>query len=251
MFSQYVSSLGSVEDPVVECFVRGGGVPYSKYTKFQQLQAEESAMVHDARLIDGILPLVPGLPDRLRTGIDVLDVGCGCGHAVNLIARAFPKSRATGIDFSEEGIGHARAEAARMGLANARFEVLDAAKLGGAAAYDLVTAFDSIHDQAAPDVVLAAIRRALRPGGVFLCADIAACSHLADNVDHPLAPALYASSTLHCLSVSLAYGGPGLGSMWGEEKAREMILAAGFAELEVRKADGDMINNYYLARVPA
>ena len=60
-----MSLFGNVEDQIVDCFRKGGGVPYSAFSKFQSLQAEESAMIHDAVLIPGILPLVPGLPERL------------------------------------------------------------------------------------------------------------------------------------------------------------------------------------------
>ena len=55
--------------------------------------AEDSGAVHDATLIDVTLPLVPGLTNRLGDGIDVADVGCGSGHAVNLMAAEFPRSR--------------------------------------------------------------------------------------------------------------------------------------------------------------
>ena len=90
---------------------------------------------------------------------------------------------------------------------------------------------------------------ALRPGGTFLCVDIAASSNLADNLEHPLATALYSVSTMHCMTVSLSQGGAGLGTMWGQEKALELLSAAGFANVEVKRVDGDVLNNYYVARV--
>src|SRR6185436_2326502 len=108
--TQYISLVGEVEGKIVDCFRNGGGVPYSAYPRFQALMAEESGKVHDLTLVDAILPLVPGLVERLREGIDVLDVGCGQGHATNLIARAFPKSRCAGYDISEEAIAAGRAE---------------------------------------------------------------------------------------------------------------------------------------------
>ena len=83
----------------------------------------------DAALVEGIVPLVPGLTDRLRTGIDVADVGCGSGHAINVLAQAFPNRRLVGYTFSEEAIDQAQAEAAELGLTNARFEVRDVAEL--------------------------------------------------------------------------------------------------------------------------
>src|SRR6202521_3327941 len=90
---QYIGLLALVEDQIVDCFRNGGGVPYSAFPKFQAVMAEDSGAVHDATLIDVTLPLVPGLIDRLRYGIEVADVGCGSGHAVNLMAEAFPRSR--------------------------------------------------------------------------------------------------------------------------------------------------------------
>jgi SAM-dependent methyltransferase len=247
-FAQYESLMGGVEDDIVECFTRGGGVPYSKYPKFQQLMAEESAGVHDASLIDGILPLADGLVDRLKSGIDVCDVGCGQGHAVNLMAHAFPQSRITGWDFSEEGIAAATAEAQRLGLDNATFEVQDVAKLDAPDRFDLITAFDSIHDQADPAAVLRNIALALRPGGVFLCVDVGGSSRVEDNLDLPLAPALYSISTFHCMTVSLAQGGAGLGTMWGEQLANQMLGEAGFTRIETKKVPEDVFNVYYVAR---
>ena len=95
--------------------------------------------------------------------------------------------------------------------------------------------------------MLANIRAALRPGGTFLMVDIAASSNLEENIGHPLAPSLYAMSTMHCLTVSLAQGGEGLGSMWGEQRARQLLAEAGFTNVEVRRVEGDIVNNYYIA----
>jgi SAM-dependent methyltransferase len=83
----------------------------SAYPRFQVIQAEESAAVFDAGLLDGVLPLFPELPERLRAGIDVLGVGCGYGHALNLMAQAYPASRFTGYDLSDEGVAAGRSEA--------------------------------------------------------------------------------------------------------------------------------------------
>ncbi len=100
------------------------------------------------------MPLVPGLVERLENGIDVLDVGCGSGRALNLMARTFPNSRFLGYDLSEKAIARARAEAAENGAANVRFEVKDAATLDEETRYDLITTFDAVHDQAKPAEVL-------------------------------------------------------------------------------------------------
>jgi cyclopropane fatty-acyl-phospholipid synthase-like methyltransferase len=186
--------------------------------------------------------------DRLEAGIDVLDVGCGSGHAINVMARQYPNSRFTGYDFSEEGVAAGSAEAKAWGLSNARFVAMDVAMIDESNAYDLITAFDAIHDQAAPTKVLASIARALRPDGVFLMVDIAASSNLEENADHPLGPAMYAISTMHCMTVSLALGGEGLGTMWGEQLARQKLAEAGFTSVDVKRVEGDIFNFYYVAR---
>jgi SAM-dependent methyltransferase len=246
--SQYVALLGAVEQKIVACFRKGGGVPYSEYGRLHQIMAEESVAFHDVALIETTLALVPGLVERLREGIDVLDVGCGSGHAVNLMAQAFPKSRFSGCDFSSEAVERARGEARALGLANAHFEIRDAARLKEVDAYDFVTAFDAIHDQAQPAAVLDGIARALRPDGIFLMVDVAASSCVHENLDHPMAPYLYTVSCMHCMTVSLALGGEGLGAMWGEQKAREMLGAAGFAHVESKRVEGDDVEAYYVAR---
>lgn len=241
MFAQYIKLMADVEDDIVRCFRRGGGVPYSKFKRFQELQAEESRGLYDRILVSAILPLAPGLVDRLNAGIDVADVGTGQGHAVHVMARAFPKSRFLGLDFSKAAVAVANRKRPR----NARFAVQDVANLLGA--FDLVTAFDTIHDQAKPAKVLASIAKSLRPGGMMLMMDIQASSRLEQNLQHPLGPLLYAASTFHCMTVSLAQKGDGLGTCWGEEKAYQMIRAAGFGSVDVHHLPGDVFHSFFVA----
>lgn len=246
--TQFAALLGGVEDGIVECFRHGGGVPYSEFPKFQDLMGMMSAQIHDAALFTGTLPLVDGIVGRLESGIDVCDVGCGQGHALNLMAEAFPHSRFVGWDFSTDGIAAARAEAERRGLGNVLFEVQDAAKITARSAFDFITVFDAIHDQAKPDVVLANIATALRADGVFLCVDISASSNVEENLDHPLGPMMYSISTFHCMTVSLALDGAGLGTMWGEQLANQMLRDAGFATVETKRLPEDIFNVYYVAK---
>ncbi|MFD0548044.1 class I SAM-dependent methyltransferase [Streptomyces rectiviolaceus] len=245
-FMQDLALIGIVEDEVFQAFREGGGVPYSSYPRFQELQAEETARVYDAALIDAVIPLAPGLTERLREGIDSLDIGTGQGHAVNLLAKAFPNSRFRGVDISETGIAAARREAEGLGLQNVRFDVSDTAEVSGD--YDLITAFDVIHDLARPAQVLASVAAALRDNGTFLMGDIDASSKLEENLDHPLGPALYTFSVFYCMTVSLGEGGAGLGTVWGRQTAQRMLAEVGFDDVTVRQVDGDILNVYYVAR---
>src|SRR5690606_7127615 len=115
-------------------------------------------------------------------------------------------------------------------------------------AFDFVTTFDAIHDQGAPDAVLRGIARTLRPDGVYLMQDVLASSHVHENLNHPLATFLYAVSCCHCMPVSLAQGGAGLGTMWGRERARAMLRAAGFGRIEIHELPHDVQNDDYVIR---
>jgi SAM-dependent methyltransferase len=246
---QYVALLGGVEDGIVDCFRKGGGLPYSAYPRFFAVQSEDSGQLLDATLVQRTLPSFPALKRRLEEGIEVADVGCGQGRALNLMARAFPASRFVGYDISAEAVAVAKAEAEAWGLANARFEVRDVATLDASPRFDLIFAFDAIHDQVHPRRVLRNVAGSLRPGGELLMVDIKARSDLHENHGHPLGVAFYSVSCLHCMTVSLSGGGEGLGTMWGEEKARELLAEAGFARVDVREIEGDIQNLYYLARL--
>ena len=109
---------------------------------------------------------------------------------------------------------------------------------------------DAIHDQAAPQAVLDGIARTLKPGGAFVMQDIRASSHLQNNLDHPIGTLLYTISTMHCMTVSLAQNGAGLGTVWGEELAVQMLNKAGFDDVEVHQLAHDFQNNFYVTHKP-
>jgi hypothetical protein len=88
------------------------------------------------------------------------------------------------------------------------------------------------------------------PNGVFLMQDIGASSHLQDNLAHPFAPFLYSLSTMHCMTVSLALDGVGLGAVWGGQQARAMLDAAGFTRVDVHRLEEDPLNEELLYRSP-
>jgi 2-polyprenyl-3-methyl-5-hydroxy-6-metoxy-1,4-benzoquinol methylase len=245
---QWMAVLGKVEDKIVDCFRHGGGVNYHEFHRFHEVMAEESAQTVVAALVDHILPLVPGLVDQLERGIEVLDIGCGSGRALCLLAAEFPDSSFVGYDLCADAIAAAQAEANRRRLKNVQFEVCDVSKLSDREQFDLITAFDAIHDQAQPDVVLRAIAAALRTEGTLLMQDILSSSHLEQNLDNPIAAFLYTISTMHCMTVSLAQDGAGLGTCWGRELAENMLHDAGFRDITVEKLPHDDMNYYYVAR---
>jgi len=234
---------------IIECFSHGGGVPYSDFRpEFTEAQDASWRRLYDGLLIKGFLPAVRGLPERLEAGIRAADLGCGTGHAVNLIARQYPRSSVVGYDLGPDAVARGRAEAEAMGLANARFEVLDATRLPPEPKFDLLTSFDAIHDQKDPGAALRAAAGALAPDGVYLMVEPKASSRLEENIGNPFAAYMYSMSTLHCMTVSLAEGGAGLGTAWGEQTARRMLAEAGFSSVEVVDAPGPQ-NSIYICRV--
>jgi 2-polyprenyl-3-methyl-5-hydroxy-6-metoxy-1,4-benzoquinol methylase len=154
-----------------------------------------------------------------------------------------------GLDLSEDAVAYARRQA--VGLQNVEYRTKDLSDFDRTAepdGFDLVTTFDAIHDQARPLNVLKGIRRTLKADGVYLMQDISGTSHVHKDIDHPLGTLLYTVSCMHCMTVSLAQGGEGLGAMWGEEKTQEYLHRAGFRSVTVNKLAHDIQNNWYVVR---
>jgi ubiquinone/menaquinone biosynthesis C-methylase UbiE len=249
VFAQYVAVMGGVEDAVVDCFRAGGGVPYSKFTRFHEVMAEDSGQSVLSSLESHILPLVPGLTDRLSKGIQVLDAGCGRGRILNRLAALYPSSRFVGMDVSHDAIAYAQEEASRAGHGNIEFVAVDLSEFDRTAepeSFDFITTFDAIHDQAKPLNVLKGIYRTLKSNGVYLMQDISGTSHVHKDIEHPIGTFLYTISCMHCMTVSLAQGGEGLGAMWGEEKTREYLQKAGFRSITTHRLAHDIQNNWYV-----
>jgi len=251
VFTQYIALLGGVEDDIVECFRKGGGVPYERFPRFHAVMAEDSGQSVLSSLESHILPLVPGLVDQLARGVRTLDVGCGQGRVMIRLAELFPNSTFVGMDLSEEAIEAARNEASTRGLRNVEFVAIDLGDFDEKAepeSFHFITTFDAVHDQARPLNVLKGIHRALRRDGLYLMQDIKGSSHVYNNVAHPIGTFLYTVSCMHCMTVSLAQGGEVLGAMWGEEKTREYLERAGFRSVEKHELAHDIQNNWYVVR---
>jgi SAM-dependent methyltransferase len=236
-----------VED-VAEAFRHGGGVPYERFRPaFTEVMDGISRGIFDEQLVPALLPRVEGLTERLREGIRVADIGCGTGHSTVVLAQTFPASTFDGFDLADDALERGRNEAHERGLDNVRFYVRDVAELPADPAYDAVFAFDVIHDQAQPAQVLQAVHDALKPDGVFVMMDTNGATALEDNIGNPFAPLLYGVSTLHCMTVSLAREGVGLGTCWGRELAMDMLDDAGFTHVTTHEVPDDPLDLLYVA----
>jgi SAM-dependent methyltransferase len=227
--------------PDVERSMRdGGGVPYARYQpEFSSAQDAMNGPLYDMFLVQEWIPSVAGLQERLTAGVDVVDIGCGGGRALCRLAAAFPASRFVGYDVDDAALAIGTERAAQEGLSNVRFERKDVADLGATACVDMVLAVDAVHDQAAPERVLQSALRALRPDGVLVMVEPTATGDLDQDVQNPMAVMGYATSLSHCVQVSLAEGGPGLGGMWGSAGAHQLLAAAGFSDVQEHHSPSD------------
>ncbi len=236
-------------DDVEAAFRNGGGVSYDQYRPhFTHAMDAIGRAKYDELLVSTYLPKAPGLPEQLSAGVRVGDVGCGTGHCLNLMAAAFPASTFVGFDIAQGAIELGRQEATEMGLSNITFEVADVLHLPNKEPFDVLFAFDAIHDQADPSGVLTRIKSALTTNGTFFMVDILASSHLENNLNDPGKLITYGVSVMHCMQVSLAVGGAGLGTAWGTEMATEMLNAVGFNEVTIHPIERDPTNCIYVCR---
>ena len=221
-------TAGGFIDDIAEATRHGGGVPAERYGE-RMVRAVDRANAPSTRILLARrwLPAMPDVVDRLERGIHVADVGCGAGTAVLTMAGAFPASRFTGYDLDPRAAAMATEKAAASGLTNVEFEVCSADELPTDPPFDLITAFDVVHDLAAPATALARIRHALAPDGTFLMMEPAVAAALEDNIE-PRVALLYGVSLMFCMTQSLAAGGAGLGTAWGPERAKVLCHEAGF-----------------------
>lgn len=233
-------------DRLTEAFRLGGGVPQSAYPAETWVGMNRfSRSFYDNLLVQQWLPTADGLVHRLEQGSLWADVGCGSGVAVIRLAQAFPNSRFVGYDSFEGQLRLARQAAEEAGVADrVRFAQLDATN-GLPERYDVVSAFDVVHDAVDPQALAAAIREALAPDGTFLILEMNSADDPDDNVG-PLATLMYGISIAYCMTTSLAHGGVGLGTC-GLPAARvqELCRSAGFSSVE-RLEIQDPFNSLYV-----
>jgi SAM-dependent methyltransferase len=196
-------------------------------------------------LLPSVIAGVDGLEERLAGGARVAEIGCGSGVLLALLGRRYPESSFEGYDVSQLAV--ARARQATGDLSNVIVHEAGAEELESG--FDVIIAFDCIHDMPHPDRALAAARRAIAGDGIFLIKDIKSAPDFAGNRKNPLLAMMYGLSLTSCLPSALSdRDGMGLGTLgFHPERAREMLTEAGFSSFEVKDFD-DPVNLYYVAR---
>jgi 2-polyprenyl-3-methyl-5-hydroxy-6-metoxy-1,4-benzoquinol methylase len=241
----------AVLDRLPESFKTGRGLPYDAFGLEGNRGVERMfAPWFRTMLVPMALPALDGVTAKLETGAQVADIGCGAGVAVIEMAKAFPRSAFHGYEISKYALERAAANLAESGLGNVTFHDANGDALPDDARFDLITTFDCLHDMANPAPVIAAIRRAIKPDGTWLIADIKSAPTFEENLaDNPMAGMMYGFSVLSCMSSALSEpGGAGLGTLgFTEEVARTMTRAAGFTRFRTHDFENPM-NAYYEVR---
>ena len=236
---------------VRESFVTGLGHNYDSHGPEGAAGIERSFEPwSNAHLLPTVLPALDGIVDRLTSGAEVIDIGCGAGSAVLLMAAAFPKSNFAGYDISRHAIDRANQKREAAGVANAAFHDPRDSSMPSDHSVDLVTTFDCIHDMTHPQQMMESIRDALADDGTWLLVDIKALDTFEQNVrKNPMASLMYGISVLSCMSSALSEpDGAGLGTLGlSANIARQMSERAGFTRF--RKLDVDhSVNAFYEVR---
>ena len=219
-------------DRVVDAFRRGGGLSQDAYSPEMWTGLERfTASWFENLLIQEWIPAVPEVQAKLERGASMADVGSGNGQALIKLAQAFPNSRFVGYDVFPPEVDNATKNAREAGVENlVNFEVLDVVS-GLPEQYDIISTFDVIHDMVNPRGALKAIRTGLKPDGSYLLLDINCSDKLEENAG-PLGAMFYGVSVMYCMTVSLAEGGEGLGTLGlPPAKVRELGAEAGFGTI--------------------
>ncbi|MEO5899841.1 MAG: methyltransferase domain-containing protein [Ilumatobacteraceae bacterium] len=250
MFHRFPQTMHAVEE-VRESFRTGVGHDYDSHGPQGAVGIERSFEPWNrAFLLPVVLPALEGIVDRLTAGIQVVDIGCGAGGALIMMARAFPNSTFRGYDISQFALARAAEKKAEAGVTNVTFHDPRVDPLPADRSIDLVTTFDCIHDMTHPQEMMVSIRDAITDDGTWLLVDIKALDTFAENVrKNPMASLMYGISVLSCMSSALSEpGGAGLGTLgFSENVARSMSSVAGFTRFRRLKVDHS-VNAFYEVR---
>lgn len=235
MFHRLPATFDRLKD-LPESFRTGIGFDYDAHGPDGAVGIERSFEPwSNAFLIDLVLPTLSGIVDKMTAGIRVVDIGCGAGSAVLLMAQHFPKSTFVGIDISEHALARANEKLHQSGLGNVSFINAKNSSLPEGSSVDFVTTFDCIHDMTHPQKMIENIFHMLKNDGSWLLVDIKAGNTLSDNVSkNPMAALMYGISVLSCMASALSdHNGEGLGTLGlPSALAEDFALRAGFTSFQ-------------------
>jgi ubiquinone/menaquinone biosynthesis C-methylase UbiE len=247
-FLCWIPSLAGVIEPLMEAFRSGGGVPYEDYGA-DTLEAvgmgNRPMFVND--YVDIWIPALPEIKTILEDGGRVAEIGCGVGWSSISLAKGFPNVKIDAFDMDRASIEQARANAEKAGVSDSiTFHLAAAESIEHDTPYDLVTAFECIHDMAYPVKALNKMKNMLAPNGIVLISDEAAGENLKENSNF-LGRFLYNFSVLHCLPQAMVFpDSAGTGTAMSVSTLRKYAIAAGFTKIDILPIDNPFWRFYRL-----
>ena len=240
-------SLTKLAPQIVDVFRNGGGIPFDAFGP-EWIEAVDllNSGAYANRLASYWMAQIPDVAARLEEGGRAFDVGCGVGRAAMALGAAYPSAEILGVDMDTRSIAQARDAAEQAGLSHVKFfegSIADVSKGDG---YDFATLFDCLHDLTEPVETLGQIRSLLKPEGALMVMEPMAADRLVDNIN-PLGAIYYGFSTFHCMTQSLAQGGPGLGTCLGPTRTLELLREGGFSHAEALPIKSQT-NSFFVAR---
>ena len=247
-FARMIAAAAVQLPRLLEAYRTGDGVGWSEYGDLMRTaQADANRPLFLQVLGSDWLPSVPGLDGVLRDGGRVADIGCGDGWSAIGIARAYPAVTVDGYDVDADSVEAARRHAAAEGLSDrVRFTLVDAASVPTSGDYDLVAAFECIHDLPDPVGVLRSARRMVKPGGSVLVMDERVPEEFTGPGDS-VEQLMYGISMLVCLPDGLSHDkSVGTGTVMRPDTLRRYARDAGFTDIDVLPIEHDMFRFYRL-----
>ena len=240
-------ALLSQAPKVTRAFKEGGGVAFGEYDD-DWIDAMDlmNGGPYEHRLASYWMEQIPEVAERLNSGGRILDIGCGVGRVAEALAKAYPDAEIVGVDPDEGSIEKARTAVGRDATARVQFVTGTIRDIPAEPAFDFATLFDCLHDLTDPVETLADIRARLRPDAVLMVLEPRGADRLEDNVN-PLGTTYYGFSLFHCMTQSLAQGGPGLGTCMGPEATMALLKDGGFTAVEQLPIKSQT-NLFYAAR---
>jgi 2-polyprenyl-3-methyl-5-hydroxy-6-metoxy-1,4-benzoquinol methylase len=213
----------------------------------RQGQADLNRPWFMASLGADVLPSVTDVHERLSAGGRVADIGCGGGWSTIAMAKAYPLIEADGYDLDETSVEMARRNGAEEGVADrVRFHAADATSEELEGGYDLVTAFECIHDLGDPVGALRTMRRLRNDGGAVLVVDEKVAERFSapgDDVERYM----YGFSITTCLPDGMSHpGSVGTGTVMRPDTLRAYAAEAGFSDVEILPMEHDTFRLYRL-----
>ncbi|WP_409329543.1 class I SAM-dependent methyltransferase [Trujillonella humicola] len=245
---RFVVGAGKQVDALAEAYRTGGDVSWEQHgIDAREAQAAANRPLFLGALGREHLPSIPDVDAALRAGGRVADVGCGFGWSAIGIALAYPEATVDGFDVDEPSVRAARRNAEEAGVADrVRFSVADAATVDGH--YDVVTAFECIHDLPDPVAVLAAMRRLAGESGTVLVMDERVAEAFTAPGDE-IERLMYGYSLVCCLADGMSTSpSAGTGTVMRPATLRGYARQAGFADAEVLDVADDFFRFYRLVR---